>query len=250
MLYPLFEELGFTEKEVTVYTTLLSLGPAKVAEISGKSNLNRTTLYDILESLTKKGLVSKFKKRKTHYFQALDPRQLLTYIDDETNEVVKIAEKRKARIEHLLPELISLQHNTTTQPKIRFFQGERGLRAAYKVTLTAKGPMLAYSNIESMTHLLPNFMPEYWKERARKKLLAKAIFADNSGSRKRAELNQQELRITKFLPQGLMFTPEVKIFDNKTLITSWEEQMAVLIESKEYADLQKIIFNLLWGYLK
>lgn len=250
MLYQLFEELGFPDKEVSVYKSLLELGPAKVADIADTANLNRTTLYDLLESLIKKGLVSKFKKRGTMYFQALDPKQLLSYIDRETNEVVKIAEKRKVRIQQLLPELISLQYKASGQPKVQFFEGEKGVRESYEDTLTSKTAILAYSNLEPMVATLPNFLPEYWKERTKKKIQTKAFFVQNKTSKERAASDVQELRQTKFLPENLTFTPEIKIYDNKTLITSWEEKVAVLIESRELAELQRIIFNLLWGYVK
>lgn len=249
-MYQIFEELGFSDKEVEVYKALLELGSGKVADIANKSSLNRTTLYDVLESLIKRGLVSKFKKRGATYFQALDPKQLLAYIDRETNEIVKIAEKRKAKLQQLLPELVSLQYKASSRPKVQFFEGEKGIRESYEDTLTAKTPILAYSNLEPMVETLPNFLPEYWKERTKKKILAKAFFVQNKASKERAATDIQELRQTKFLPENLTFTPEIKIYDNKTLITSWEEKVAVLIESKELAELQRIIFNLLWGYLK
>lgn len=58
------------------------------------------------------------------------------------------------------------------------------------------------------------------------------------------------MRQTKFLPQESMtFSPEINIYNNKMLIASWKEKMAIIIESKELADLQKLIFNMLWDCL-
>ena len=47
----------------------------------------------------------------------------------------------------------------------------------------------------------------------------------------------------------MTFSPEINIYNNKILITSWKEKMAILIESKELADLQRLTFNLLWETL-
>ena len=59
------------------------------------------------------------------------------------------------------------------------------------------------------------------------------------------------MRETRFLPEDKMsFSPEVNLYNNKMLIASWKEKMAVIIESKELVDLQKMIFSLLWNSLK
>jgi len=58
------------------------------------------------------------------------------------------------------------------------------------------------------------------------------------------------MRETRFLPESEMtFSPEVNIYNNKMLIVSWEEKMAIIIESKELVELQKLTFNLLWNIL-
>lgn len=249
MLQDLFIELGFSNKEQTVYLALLKLGSAKPHDLVHPTGINRTTIYDLLESLLKKGVVTKFKKQNKFYFQALSPRALLAYIEHEAVEAKKKFEKLSSKLENSMPELMSLQLLETKSPKISFFEGEKGLREAYEDTLSTKGDMLAYTNIEAMTELLPNFLPEYWKSRAKKKLFVRAIFVDNPVSRARSKKNQEELRSTKFFPKGIDFAPEVKIYGNKTLIALWEERLALVIESKEYSRLQKQIFELLWKIL-
>ena len=130
------------------------------------------------------------------------------------------------------------------------FEGEKGMREAYEDTLDSKEIILAYANVETMHKGLPNFFPEYYARRAKNKVFIRAILPQNTLSIERSKYNQEEMRRTKFLPsQDMTFSPEVNIYDNKMLIASWEEKMAVIIESKELADLQKIIFNLLWDSL-
>ena len=50
--------------------------------------------------------------------------------------------------------------------------------------------------------------------------------------------------------KGIHFTPEINIYNDKMLVASWKEKIAVIIESKELADLQRIIFKIAWGALK
>src|SRR4030042_178155 len=247
MLNSLLQSLNFSEKETAVYLALLELGSAKAIEISKKTDLNRTTVYDLMESLMQKGLISKYKKGSSTFFNALEPERLLTYLDREKEEKEKIIERQKKKVKELLPQFISLENIASTKPLVQFFEGEKGMREAYEDTLTSREIILAFANLETMYEGLPNFFPEYFKRRAGKKIFILAIVPRNKLSINQSKLNQEEMRDTRFLQEEKMtFSPEVNIYNNKMLIASWKEKMAIIIESKELADLKKLTFNLLW----
>jgi len=246
----LLNELGLSDKESLIYVALLGEGSAKAVTVAKKTGINRTTVYDLLESLIQRGLVSKYKKRAAIYFNALEPKHLLTYLDREKEEKIKIIDKQKEKVKDLLPGIISLQNMATTKPKVMFFEGEKGMREAYEDTLNSKEIILAYANVATTNEGLPNFFPEYYKRRAAKKIFIKGIFPQNAASVERSKLDQEEMRESRFLlSPSSDFSPEVNIYDNKTLIVSWKEKMAIIIESKEFADLQKMIFNITWNAL-
>lgn len=250
MIKNLLDQLNFSEKESQVYLALLEIGSGKAKEISRKTGLNRTTVYDICDELVQKGLISKYKKGAGTYFNALEPKHLLTYLDREKEEKAKTIEKQKQKVSELLPQLVSLQNIFTTKPKVQFFEGEKGMREAYEDTLTSREIIMAYANVETMHEGLPNFFPEYYKRRAKNKIFIRVIVPKNKLSIERSKFNQKEMRDTRFLPEEKMtFSPEVNIYNNKMLIASWKEKMAIIIESKELADLQKLTFNLLWETL-
>ena len=247
----ILKELGFSQNEIEVYIALLELDSTGVTNIAKKSGINRTSCYDILESLVKKGLVSKFKKEKKIYFTASDPKRLLNYLDREKEENNKKIDQQKNQIEEILPELSSLINPRSTRPKVSFYEGVKGMREAYEDTLTAKGGILAYANVETMHEGLPNFFPEYYARRAGAGVNIKAIMPNNKACRDRTEKDEEELRETLILNNKTQtFSPEVNIYNNKILIASWKEKMAVIIESKELADLQRLTYNMLWDYLK
>lgn len=251
MINKLLKQLNFSDKESSVYLALLELGSGKAQEIAEKSGLNRTTVYDICDGLMQKGLISKYKKGASTYFNALDPKHLLTYLDREKEEKAKEIEKQKTKVNDLLPQLISLQNiYGKTKPRVQFFEGEKGMREAYEDTLKSKEIILAYANVETMHKGLPNFFPEYYKRRTANKIFIRAIIPRNKLSIERSKVNQEEMRDTRFLPEtDMTFSPEVNIYNDKILIASWKEKIAIIIESKELADLQKLTFNLLWGTL-
>ncbi|MBI2410924.1 MAG: helix-turn-helix domain-containing protein [Candidatus Kerfeldbacteria bacterium] len=247
----IFEQLGFSDKETAVYLALLELDSATPTDISKKSNINRTSCYDVLEGLMKKGLISKFKKKGKIYFHAGDPKRLVQYLEREREEMNKQINTQQELVKQILPELSSLIHPQSTKPKVTFYEGEKGMREAYEDTLTAKETILAYANVETMHEGLPHFFPDYYKRRTAAKVSIRAIMPKNKKSVERAKHDKSELRESVILddPEHT-FSPEVNIYNDKVLIASWKEKMAVLIESREFVQLQKLIYTLLWKTLK
>ncbi len=252
MLYnQVLEQLGLAPSEIEVYVALLELDSATVTDISKKSGINRTSCYDVLANLVNMGLVSKFKKKKKIHFTAGDPRRLINYLDREKEEAHKAIENKKKQVQEILPELVSKINPRSTKPKVSFFEGEKGMREAYEDTLNAHGEILAYANVATMHEALPKFFPEYYKRRSSAGIAIKAIMPDNPASRDRAGKDMQEKRQSILLAdKAQTFSPEVNIYNDKMLVASWKEKMAVIIESKELADLMRLNYTLLWDALK
>lgn len=252
MILEKLKKMGFSEKEAIVYTHLIRLGSQPVSVIAERAEINRTTTYDIIESLTKKGLVSSIKKDGITYFKALDPKELLNYLEREKVEYVKKIEKQQKEIDELLPALISLENPESTKPKVSFYEGEKGMRQAYEDTLTSSETILAYANVEDMHKGLPNFFPEYYQRRGvEKKIHIKCIAPDNKTSKERHKKDKQENREMLLIPEKeYSFSPEINIYDDKVLFASWREKMAIIIKSKEIADFHKKMYKLCWKQAK
>lgn len=248
MIKETLEQLGFSKKEVEIYLAIIKLDQATASLIAKETDVNRTTVYDILEELMSKGIVSKIKKANKTFFYALPPNKLTDYLEREKREFSKKIETQKAKMEKIMPELLSLQNlHSINKPKVQFFEGEKGMREAYEDSLLADGVIRAYANVEEMHKGLPDFFPEYYKRRSEAGIHIRAILPQNQASIDRASKDSEEMRTTKFLPQEKMtFSPEINIYNNKVLIASWKESMAVVIESKELADFHKLMYDLLW----
>jgi len=248
MIIAKLKKIGFSEKEAVIYTQLIHSGPKPASILAEKAELNRTTTYDIIQSLTKKGLISSIKQDGVTYFKALDPKELLNYLEREKIEHVKKLEKQQKEIEEILPALISLENPESTKPKVTFYEGEKGMRQAYEDTLTSKEDILAYANVEDMHKGLPNFFPEYYQRRGvEKKIHIKCIAPDNKTSIERHKHDKAENREMILIPsKDYDFSPEINIYDDKILYASWREKMAIIIKSKEIADFHKKMYKLCW----
>jgi len=249
MITDVLKKIGFNEKESLVYIQLVRMGSLSASVLATKTEINRTTVYDIIEVLVKRGLISSFQKNGITYFKALDPRELINYIEREKIEHIKELDKQQKIIKDILPELISLENPESTKPKVTFFEGEKGMRQAYEDTLTSSEEILAYANVEEMHKGLPNFFPEYYERRGiQKNIHIKCIAPDNKMSVERQKKDKSENREMILIPkERYEFSPEINIYDDKVLIASWKEKMAIIIKSKEIADFHKKMYKLSWN---
>ena len=245
-LYKSLVSIGFSEKEVSVYLALLELGKRTVSPIARSSNINRTTVYDILASLIAKGLVSVSGKEPLQEYVAESPEKVLKLIETEVEskqQNLKIAEE-------LVPQLKSL-HNVSDRPQVRFYEGKEGLEQVYEDTLTSHETIRAYANVNVMHAALPEYFVKYYKRRTNKGIHIRAIIPANEAGTDRASKDKEEARESALVPADkIYFSPEINIYDNKVMIASLKEKLGIIIESKEIADAMKTIYEMAWAEAK
>lgn len=249
--HTLLTKIGLSEKEAEVYTIGLGGMRPTAQFLAKKTGIKRSSIYDILGSLAQKWLTSKCMEGKNTYFRFSSPEELIAYIDRNKREYEKEMNYKKSLIQENLPQLASLQHVHTTKPQVRFFEWDLGMREAYEDTLSSSSEGIrAFANVDTIHPTLPNFFPEYYLRRKDKGIPIRAIFPDTPLSLERQKFDYKEFRQTKIIDaKKYIFTPEVNFYENKVLIVSWLEKMAVMIESAEIADCFKKMFDLLWEHI-
>lgn len=236
------QSFGFGEKESDVYIATLELGKGTVTEISRKAGINRTTGYDILDSLVAKGVVSVSGKEPKQEYAAEPPESITEYLNKKVSEIEQNIKKSKEIIADL-----SLMHSVKNRPRIRFYEGKEGLQHVYEDTLTSSETIRAYASVEDVHSVLTNYFPEYYKRRAKKDIHIRAIFPKTEGAFERQKYDKEEKRESALVPADKYnFSPEINIYDNKIMIASWREKLGIIIESAEIADAMKKIFELAW----
>ena len=79
----LLTSLGLSKNEAKVYLALLDLGSATAGKIAEKSKVHRTNVYDALERLIEKGVVTYIFKKdiKNYCFHQFDVAFFILIID-------------------------------------------------------------------------------------------------------------------------------------------------------------------------
>jgi len=237
MLTKTLENIGLNNKEAKVYLAALEIGSSPVSHIASKAKINRVTTYDILEKLSKKGLISSFTRAKVKFFTATEP------------EVVISDFKRKVgTLEESLPELKKL-NGETVQPAIRYFEGIDGIRNIYEDALANESEIRNFGNIKDIKDQWPTYEDDFVKKRVEKEIPLKAITLDDEQGRAVQAEDSNNLRETRLIaPELFDFSNEIFIYGNKVAIISYGEMIGMIIESPEIAKMQRTIFNLVWSF--
>ncbi len=120
MDYDTFKELGFTDREIKVYLALIELGTSTVGPISKKTKLAPSKVYETIEKLKEKGLVSFIVISKTKHFQASDP-----------NEIINLIEEKKRRFKSIVEELRTKQKFAESKQVAIVHEGYKSVHAMF-----------------------------------------------------------------------------------------------------------------------
>ena len=232
---------GFNDRESAVYLSLLELGVSPMSRVVKKSGIKRTTLYDVLESLKKKGFVSVTKRKGGAFYMPEDPR----IIGEKIKEQERLFTK-------LLPEILSITNTHQKKPRIRFFEGAGGLKEIYKDSLKYEDQELLAWIPEELELFDQRFLDDlYLVERLHKKIWMRVIAPDEPFIREYKSRDEQALCTTKVIPDEA-FKLDVQIMlygENSVGILSFSDEVGLIVESKTIYKTLKSIFEWQWAGL-
>jgi len=240
----LLQKIGFKDKKAKVYLACLELGQSTAQKIAHKANVERTSIYAILDSLREDGLLVSTINKKTQYFIPESPNKLVDLLQEKTNLA-----------SGFLPMLLSLYSNTDTKPKILFYEGKENIKEIMNDTLSCREKKLRdLAAIKNIVELLgETFLVHYLEKRVKLGIRVNSLRVETK------ELdnwyfkanNKETLRTTRFLPQDVSFDVACLIYDNKVaLISSKKESFGFIVESLEFSQMMKTLYDLIWSVSK
>lgn len=240
------QEIGLKPKEAEIYLSLLTIGCNPASTIAKKAKQNRSNCYTIIEKLMQKGFVHQIIKNNISYFCAVEPKNLLDQFKNKRYEL----EEKITHLTQSVEQLEQLKMPNQTKPKVIFYQGEAAIQNIMEETLSAKETIRAYASLDELTTLLPTYFPQYYKRRCQKGLFVKAIYPATPQSLEHKKHDHEELRESRLIPKEFDFHLDILIYDDKVAITSLKEKFGVVINSKDMAEAQKKIFDIIWNATK
>ena len=233
----LLRSVGLTDIEAQIYLAALELGEASMQDLSRKSGVKRTSIYNFIDKLIERQIIIETKKRKRSMYSAVSPDQLW-----------EVGRTRLHELEKLLPELRAIHNQSMRKPRVTFYEGIDGIKEVYADTLQEKQPIVGWSDFQHMAEVLGrDYFSVYPPERAKRGITFQSIVCDTPIARELAKENSRVLRETKFITSGDLRT-EINIYGDKVALMSFRSQpaFAVLIEDRDLAETLRVTWKELW----
>ena len=241
-------QFGLSPKAAAIYLSLLESGPATVSVISSRTNINRTTLYDIIPSLIDDGLVTQIPNLKIEQFQAESPEKIPLLLESKINKLQQQLETAKLVSKDLTLLALSGQAG---KPKVTIYEGTDGLKKMYEDSLLCKTHIRSFLSPESVESFDPSYVHNYFKRRAEKEILIKGLINNVPEAWEYIKNERKLKRDIRVVPKEMMnIKPEVYVYDDKIAFYSIKERFGVLIESNDMADAIKKLYDLAWEQAK
>lgn len=239
------EELGLTRNEAIVYVFLLKSGETTTGRVIKETQIVNSQVYETLNSLIARGLVSYNVQKDGKHFKAEDPRKFL-----------ELEEQRRKKVMEFIPGLMKLKNSSETGTSTAVYEGYEGFKTAFKKIIDdcPRGKeilILGFSDRMYRTESLRLFLSNMNLKTVEKKHKLKIILDKDSreglGKDREAEKNTE----VKYMPKGYINPAAMDIFEDYVYMFLWEEKPFVfMIKNKAIAESFKQYFKMLWKIAK
>ncbi len=243
------ENIGLTKNEIKIYLALLSLGLTSTGAIIKKTGIHTSKVYDGLERLGEKGLVSYIIKSGTKHFKAVNPDRILDFLRDKKKDI----EEQEKEAKQIIPELKAVLGEVSEGTEAEIFQGWKGMETVYKMLRDGlkKGDMnyvfgASKGEDEEKTKL---FFERHITFLAEKGIKQNIIFNENSKENIEEYFKHPKLFQVRSMANT---TPsEINIWkDNVMIVILRAIPTVILIKDKKVADSFRQYFEAMWKIAK
>lgn len=239
-------ELGLDGNKAKIYLACLELGRGTVIEIAKQAGIKRTTVYDNIDYLENKSLVTQEFEGNKKFYVARPPKALHELVN-EKEEIVK----------DLVPQLYPLFNALPAKPKIQYFHGHQGIRDVSRGVLTSSSKKVYYlGNMYDYFKILKEektYSQGFVKEKVERGVWSYAIWKYDPRILNfyTPEKNKKELREVRFAPKEMELDVFIQLYDDKVgIISTKGEGYAMIMESRDLNRTLKSVFDILWSVSK
>jgi sugar-specific transcriptional regulator TrmB len=238
--------LGLNDKEIDIYLMLLSVGSSPASTLGNRTGISRSTAQYTCQQLVKKGLISVTRKDNTFLYVAEPPEKLLYLLDIQQQQL----EEKKDQVHRIVGTLKSLLNPHSELPKVRFYEGEAGMRQLYEQILDTESPIDVLEGGGAMQRFVPDRIPLLLQKRVQHHVSKRVIRP--SGEDGAGPADSQLCEVRHIPAADFPFTCDVKICKDTVSIFSFDQKApaGVAIDHPDIAQNFRVLFGYLWKTLE
>lgn len=238
------QAVGLSEQESRFYIAALTLGKSSVSKVAREADLNRSSVYPIIERLAEKGLLSRSKTSTGLVVCATSPKRLLALQEEQTAKLAKQVEQ--------LQDLFAV---VKAEPSVRFYEGPEGLKTVLASILEEAKEICVFGDGDAFRKAIPGWAERYSERRSEQKIRTRLLLKATQqtiGAAKYLRSSEPDEKKAyskiRLLPEALGIRGGFDVYNNTVILYSFDEKnVAVMVESKMISSMMKAIFEILWG---
>lgn len=240
----ILQQAGLTEGEAKVYLALLKTGFTTTGPLIEKARVAKSIIYQILDKLIKKGLVSYAIKNNVKHFNAESPEKIIEFLEKQQQELLQ----KTQEIKEYLPELEKFRVKKE-ETSIQVYEGFKGVQTCFNHTLKylSKGEeyyiLGIYAQQEQKYH---NYWMQTHLSRIEKGFKAKMLFNKDTPKEVLENRNSYKDCDSRYMHNNLKTPAWVLTYKNITSLFLQDENLAIEIKNQEIADTFKAYFDDYW----
>ncbi len=237
------EEIGFTRNEALVYYALLNQGLSSITPLVAQTKLHKQIIYDNLQRLMNRGLVSFVVKSNKKYFSITSPDKVIESLQEQK----KAFEKKEQKARQLLP-IIKFKYAEKKEKQVaQIYQGKQGIKSILEASLKQGEDIFVYGAEGKFKETFGPYFYNYIKRLREEGPKMRMIYNEKVRG-KREKLDYATLR---YIPQEFESPATTMLFGDTVAIIQWGIiPFAVLIESRGIAKSYQSYFQILWTRAK
>lgn len=240
-------DFGLTDKEISVYTTLLKTGPNTIMNLARETSIKRSTTHNTVEELIKKGLVSQTNYGERRMVIAEDPDKLKFLMEQKKWDINKL-EKNLPEVIKGIGELVP-KGKEMVKASVKYYDGKEGASLIYKDAFNSV-ELRSYVNLGAVYKYFPENEEFYINSQKKNPSLRVKEIVDSSPDSIRiaqtfTNHTNFEYKTTKAALD--LSAIDILMYDGKVAFINFGDNITgTIIENKEYYSSCVAIFELIW----
>lgn len=241
------KELGLSKGEIKVYSAVLDIGTSNLNKIQEKTGIERRNIYDILNKLIEKGLVSYTIEKGKRTYQCTHPNKILEEIKKKEDSLIKLKKE--------IPQIKDLYNISRPEIKAEIYRGNEAIKSLLDEILEYKESFWmggnSFENYKNISENLTIWFDHWMKRRAKKKhmmydLVSYGTWLKGLKPNKREKHKENYYKYNQ-LPKDMYVPMVVILFGDKVVQILWGKQpFAFVLDSKKIRESFMKYFNHFW----
>lgn len=239
-------KIGLSNAEATLYLKLLKLGATNVQTLIKETGFYKANVYDALERLYDKGIISRVIEGNKRIYQIQKPESLIEFVEKKQEEI-----DQQKRIAEELAQSVEIAKKHIHSPETAMvFRGISGVKQIYTEIVKEKIDYLCFGSPKESDTMIGDY---YWQNLHLKQkkfgIKAKMIFHKSLRNWKR--IIPKNIIKLKFFDEEIEPLTETIIYGSKIAFVTWTQiPTTTIIDNEHVANSYRLIFNNLWKQAK